>query len=85
MPWFTYMLRCKDDSFYVGISNDVQKRVQLHNTGIGSSYLLNKLPVKLIYSEKYANKSQARKREIQLKGWSKTKKEKLISGIWKQN
>ena len=84
MTWFTYILRCKDGSFYVGITNDVQKRVQMHNTDIGSIYLLNKLPVKLIYSEEYANKSLARKREIQLKGWSKTKKEKLISGVWKQ-
>ncbi len=55
----------------------------LHNTGKGSKYLISKLPAKLIYSEKYINKSEARKREIQLKGWSRIKKEKLIKGLFK--
>ncbi|VVA43268.1 GIY-YIG nuclease superfamily protein [Candidatus Roizmanbacteria bacterium] len=81
MFWFTYILICKDKSYYVGITNDLQKRVLLHNSEIGSKYLLSKLPVTLIYSEKYINKSEARKREIQLKGWSRVKKESLIKGL----
>ncbi len=78
MSWYTYILFCKDKSYYVGITNNLEKRVTLHNTGKGSKYLFSKLPVILVYCEKYINKSEARKREIQLKGWSRTKKENLI-------
>lgn len=78
MPWYIYILLCKDKSYYIGITNDLEKRVILHNAGKGSKYLFSKLPVTLLYSEKYINKSEARKREIQLKGWSRIKKENLI-------
>ncbi len=80
MNWYVYILICRDKSYYIGITNDVQKRVLTHNTGKGSKYIISKLPVKLVYSEEYENKSQARKREIQLKGWTKLKKDKLING-----
>ncbi len=80
-PWFVYILLCSDKSYYVGITLDLENRVKLHNTGKGSKYLLSKLPVKLMYSEEHTNKSEARKREIQLKGWSRIKKERLIKGI----
>lgn len=83
MLWFTYILLCSDNSYYVGITNNLDKRIILHNSGRGSKYLLSKLPVRLIYFEKYPNKSKARKREIQLKGWSRIKKEKLIKGLFK--
>jgi putative endonuclease len=65
----------------LGITNDLKKRLILHNTGKGSKYLLSKLPVKLLYYEEYPNKSEAHKREIQLKGWTRIKKEKLIKGL----
>jgi len=82
MSWFTYILLCSDNSYYVGITNDLERRVALHNSGKGSHYLLSKLPVKLIYFERHINKSEARKREIQLKGWSRIKKEKLIKRLF---
>jgi len=66
----------------VGITNNIVRRVNFHNSGKGSKYLLSKLPVRLIYSEKHINKSEARKREIQLKGWTRVKKEKLIKGLF---
>lgn len=77
-PWFVYIVVCKDKSYYIGISNDVKKRVKKHNSGKGAKYLRGKTPVTLLYTEKYVNKSQARKREIQLKKWSRRKKEWLI-------
>lgn len=78
-PWYLYILKCKDNSLYIGISNDVEKRVKKHNLGIGAIYTKSRLPVVLLYQEKYTNKSEARKREIQLKGWSRKKKEWLIN------
>ncbi|PIZ63085.1 hypothetical protein COY16_02865 [Candidatus Roizmanbacteria bacterium CG_4_10_14_0_2_um_filter_39_13] len=83
MPWHTYILICNDRSYYIGITNDLDRRVKLHNSRKGSKYLHSKLPVRLAYSEEYLNKSEARIREIQLKGWTRIKKEKLIKGAFK--
>lgn len=83
MPWYTYILICNDRSYYIGITNDLNRRVKLHNSQKGSKYLHSKLPVRLIYSEQYVNKSEARIREIQLKGWTRIKKEKLMKGTFK--
>ncbi|MDP4011259.1 MAG: GIY-YIG nuclease family protein [Candidatus Roizmanbacteria bacterium] len=83
MPWYTYILICNDRSYYIGITNDLDRRVKLHNSRKGSKYLHSKLPVRLAYSEEYLNKSEARIREIQLKGWTRIKKEKLIKGAFK--
>lgn len=80
ISWFVYIVRCSDNSYYAGISPDVTKRVQLHNLGKGSHYTAAHRPVVLVYSKEFSSKSEARKREIQLKRWSHLKKEKLISG-----
>lgn len=80
MPWFVYMARARTDRYYVGITNDVGKRLQKHNSGKGSKFAVNQGPFTLVYtSQEFLNKSEARKREIQLKGWSRAKKEKLIA------
>ncbi len=81
MQWYTYILECDDQSYYLGITNNLLRRTILHNQKKGSKYLINKLPIKLVYFEKLVEKSEARKREIQLKGWSRAKKEKLIKKI----
>jgi putative endonuclease len=78
--WFFYIVRCKDDSLYSGISPDLDERLKKHNNGIGAKYTAYRRPVILVYSEQYDNISEARKSEIQIKGWSKTKKERLIKG-----
>lgn len=80
IPWFVYIVRCSDGSYYPGISPDVGKRVKLHNSGKGSHYTAAHRPVVLVYAKKFLSKSEARKREIQIKGWSRQKKEKLIRG-----
>jgi putative endonuclease len=80
---YVYILRCADNSFYVGIAPNVIKRVMLHNLGKGANHTKNHRPVVLVYSKQYPNKSEARKREIQIKNWTREKKEKLISGEYK--
>ena len=82
--WYLYMVRCADDSIYTGISNDVQSRINKHNRGVGAKYTAGRLPVSLIFSERHANQSSARKREVQLKKWSKNKKEILSQGFPRQ-
>lgn len=80
ITWYTYILLCSDGSFYVGITNDPVERVKKHNCGLGSRYAFSRRPVELAYSEVCGSKSEARKREIQLKGWTHRKKQLLISG-----
>jgi putative endonuclease len=79
-PWFFYIVRCSDDSLYSGISPDLEERVKKHNNGSGAKYTAQRRPVTLVYSEQYLDISAARKREAQIKGWSRLKKEMLIKG-----
>lgn len=80
--WFVYMVRCNDGSIYTGISNDVGDRIKAHNSGEGAKYTASRSPVTLIFREKHLDKSSAFKREIQIKRWSKGRKEALSnSGI----
>jgi len=76
--WYLYLLKCSDGKLYTGITTDVAKRVKRHNQKKASRYTRMRLPVTLIYQEPHPNKSTARKREIQLKRWSRAKKLALI-------
>ncbi|MBI3980445.1 GIY-YIG nuclease family protein [Candidatus Microgenomates bacterium] len=78
MTWYTYIARCRDDSLYTGITPDLQRREWLHNHKKGAKSLLGKLPVKIIYSEKFVNRILAAKREREIKRWKREKKLNLI-------
>ncbi|OGG49836.1 hypothetical protein A2704_02675 [Candidatus Kaiserbacteria bacterium RIFCSPHIGHO2_01_FULL_54_36b] len=83
MEWYVYIARARTKNYYVGISPDPRERIALHNSGKGSQMAKQQGPFTLVYiSTQFSNKSQARKREIQLKKWSREKKEKLINGEW---
>lgn len=75
--FFLYILRCRDDSLYIGITNNLDKRLQYHNSG-NVKFTKNRRPFLLVYSEEYDDKSTAALREKQLKGWTRKKKEGLI-------
>ncbi|HXC32248.1 MAG TPA: GIY-YIG nuclease family protein [Verrucomicrobiae bacterium] len=75
------MLRCSDDSLYVGITSDFPARVEKHNQGFGPEYTRKHRPVTLIWYHEFANSAAARKREIDLKGWSRKKKLELVAGL----
>lgn len=78
--YVVYILRCADNSYYIGITNDVERRLAEHQEGKHeNSYTFARRPVKLLYFEYYTNKLQASLREKQLKGWSRAKKEALIA------
>lgn len=80
MNWFVYIVECSDSSLYTGISTDVERRLEEHNhSKKGAKALRNKLPVVLKYSEKYTSRSEALKRELEIKGWTREKKIDLIS------
>ena len=72
------MLRCRDNSIYTGITNNLDKRIGAHMSRNGSKYLRGRLPVELIYKEDFLNRSTASKREIEVKKLKKKEKELLI-------
>ena len=77
--WYVYFLRCKDNSIYTGITNDLKQRVDRHSQGKGCKYTAYRRPVKLIYQEEYPDKSTALKMESYLKGLSKNQKEEIAA------
>lgn len=77
---FVYILRCADGSLYTGWTTELERRLEQHNSGIGAKYTRGRIPVEMVYSEEVAGKSEALKRECQIKKYSKLKKEKLIGG-----
>jgi len=84
MEWSVYIAKARTGYYYVGISPDPTERLKKHNSGKGSQMAIQQGPFKLVYiSPSFPNKSAARKREAQIKGWTRQKKEKLISGSWK--
>ncbi len=78
--FFCYILECADQSLYVGVAEDPAERERRHNEGRGSEWTAARLPVKLVWTEAHPTLSSARKRENQLKRWSRAKKVALIGG-----
>lgn len=79
MSYFVYIVECKDKTLYTGSSNDVEKRVISHNNSkIGAKYTKSRRPVRLVYSESFKNKSQAMKRECEIKKLTRKQKVELI-------
>ena len=77
-----YILQCSDKSYYCGSTNNLKRRISDHNKGIAAHWTSKRLPVELVYKEQYVTLLEARRRELQVKGWTRVKKEKLIQGIW---
>ena len=76
MNCYTYMVQCSGGTLYTGWTNDLKKRLEKHNAGKGARYTRGRLPVKLVYYEVFATKSEAMKREAQIKKLSR--KQKLL-------
>ena len=75
--WICYLLQCSDDTLYCGITNDLEKRLAVHNAGEGAKYTRGRTPVKLVYQESCVDKSTALKREMQIKQMPRSEKLKL--------
>ncbi len=80
--YYLYILLCQDQTLYTGITNDLDKRMQAHETGKGSKYVRAHLPFSMIYSEEHADKSSAQKREWEIKSWSRKRKIKELGLVW---
>ena len=78
--WYVYILECSDNSLYTGTTTNISRRVNEHNRSKGGNYTRICMPIKLVHHEPHANRSEALKREVQIKRWSKEKKLALING-----
>lgn len=77
--YYAYLARCNDDTLYAGYTNNLEEREAKHNNGKGAHYTRIRRPIKIVYSEEFVNRSDAMKREYQLKQLKKEEKEKLIN------
>ncbi|MEN9524422.1 MAG: hypothetical protein RL536_491 [Candidatus Parcubacteria bacterium] len=77
--FFVYILKCNDDTLYVGCTNNLERRIYQHNNSkFGAHYTKLRRPVSLLYSETFNTLKEARRREIEIKGWKREKKHRLI-------
>lgn len=78
--YYLYILKNDQNDLYIGQTNNLEKRLQRHNQNDGALFTKNKPEFKLVYSEPFTTLKQAMNRELQIKKWSRAKKEALISG-----
>ena len=80
-----YIVHCMDDSYYTGITNDVERRLYEHNVGENErAYTFRRRTVKLVFTYHFEDVNEAIVFEKQIKGWSRKKKEALIQGKWEE-
>ncbi len=82
MSFWAYMLRCADDSFYVGHTDDLDARIGQHQSGLIPGYTQERGPLTLVWSQEFPDLDQAFSAERRIKGWSRLKKQALIEGNW---
>lgn len=76
---YFYLARCNDGSLYAGTCLNLNEREKKHNDGTGAKYTRSRGPVKIVYHEEFSTLSEARKREAEVKKWTKSRKEALAS------
>jgi putative endonuclease len=82
MAWYLYVAEARTGRYYVGITTEPERRIRDHNKGNGARMAVNQGPFHLVYvSPELPDQSAARKLEIKVKGWTRKKKEKLVSGF----
>ncbi|MCJ2188631.1 GIY-YIG nuclease family protein [Novosphingobium beihaiensis] len=82
MAFFTYILRCRDGSYYVGHTDDLEHRIAQHQTGALGGYTARRLPVTFLWADSFQTRDEAFAAERKLKGWSRAKKEAMMAGDW---
>ena len=81
--YYVYILKCSDNSYYTGVTNDMDRRLLEHEKGIAAdSYTSTRRPVELVFAERFNDIWQAVAFEKQVKGWSRKKKEAIIKDNW---
>ena len=84
MPFWVYVLRCSDDSYYTGHTDDLDRRLAQHRAGTFPGYTQSRLPVELMYTSDFPTREEALAMERRIKGWTRAKKEALFRGDWQR-
>ena len=82
MGFWVYILRCADNAYYTGHTDNLEKRIGEHQAGKVEGYTSTRLPVALVFSQEFPSREEAKTCERQIKGWSRRKKEALMRGDW---
>ena len=82
MAFYVYILECSDDSYYTGHTDDLEKRLETHNSGELDGYTKNRRPLKLVFLQECSSRDEAFATERQIKGWTRRKKEAIIRDRW---
>lgn len=77
-PWIVYIIECSDKTLYTGITNDLHRRLEQHEAGTGAKYTRGRSPFQVKYTEYFAERSSATRREMEIKRMSRKAKMKLI-------
>ena len=85
MPYYVYILLCKDGSYYTGYAEDIKRRIERHRKGQGARYTRMHEPEKIVYMEEFDNRSEAMEREREIKSLSHSKKRRLVDLYDKTN
>ena len=78
MKYFVYLAQCADKSLYIGSCTNLKSRENKHNKGEGAEYTRKRRPIKIVYFEECNTLNEARRREAQIKRWTRAKKENLV-------
>jgi putative endonuclease len=79
--YYVYIVECLDTSLYTGITTDVARRFEEHQKGIGGKFTRAKKPIKIVFTEEQPDRSQASRREAEIKSWTRAKKLALIKNL----
>ncbi len=81
--YYVYILKCRDNSYYTGVTNNIERRIEEHQSGEDkNAYTYHRRPLKLVFCEDFTEISQAIAFEKQIKGWTRNKKEAIIENNW---
>ncbi len=82
MKYYTYIVLCSNNKYYVGHTNNLWSRYKRHLKKSGAKFTAQNRPTQILWNQEYDSELEAIRREKQIKGWSRIKKENLIKGIW---
>ncbi|MGV3582158.1 MAG: GIY-YIG nuclease family protein [Methylophilus sp.] len=82
MAFYVYVLKCSDDSYYTGHTDNLKSRLFQHQSGSFKGYTTTRLPVQLVYQKDFVTREEALSVERQIKGWSRAKKEAMMREDW---
>ena len=82
LNFYVYILKCNDDTYYTGHTDDLEKRLAEHNASAYECYTATRLPIELVFVQECASRAEAIEAERRIKKWGKRKKDALVNKGW---